>query len=289
MTNGNTINELLQSGICILKNAGIENEILDARALLCHILQKDNIYLSVHKDEVIDIELQKKYIDCIKRRSQNEPFAYITNSKEFMSLDFYVDKNVLIPRPDTEILVENVINLWSDKNKEYKILDLCTGSGAIAVSLAHYIPNCVITAVDISKPALEIALKNAKRHNVDNKIIFKEFDVLDDISRLGKFDIIVSNPPYISKNDVLTLESNVKDFEPSLALDGGNDGLDFYRNIIKYAPAMLDYNDVMAFEIGYDQAEDVSNLLKENFKEISILKDYSGNDRVITAKKRCDI
>ena len=276
MTNGNTINELLQSGICILKNAGIENEILDARALLCHILQKDNIYLSIHKDEVVDIELQKKYIDCIKRRSQNEPFAYITNSKEFMSLDFYVDKNVLIPRPDTEILVENVINLCLDKNKEYKIIDLCTGSGAIAVSLARYIDNCTVTAVDISKPALEIALKNAKKHNVERKIHFKEFDVLDDISRLGKFDI------------VLTLESNVKDFEPILALDGGYDGLDFYRNIIKYAPTMLETNGILAFEIGFDQAEDVSNLLKENFKEISILKDYSGNDRVISAKKRCD-
>lgn len=285
MTNGNTINKLLQNGISILKNAGIENEILDARALLCYILQKDNIYLNVHKDDIIDIELQNKYMDYIIRRSKKEPFAYITNSKEFMSLDFYVDKNVLIPRPDTEILVEKVINLCSDNDKEYRILDLCTGSGAIAVSLAHYIPNCVITAVDISEPALKIASKNAKKHNVQNKIVFREFDALGNISILEKFDIIVSNPPYISKCDVLTLESNVKDFEPILALDGGKDGLDFYRNIVRYAPDMLEYNGILAFEIGYDQANDVSKLLENNFKEISIINDYAGNDRVITAKK----
>ncbi len=286
MTNGKTIKEILLNGINVLKNAGIENANLDARAFLCNILDKDSIYLNIHKDDILNDKTIDLYMSYINRRSMDEPFAYITNSKEFMSLDFYVDKNVLIPRPDTEILVEYIIKYCENQKKHLKIIDLCTGSGAIAVSLANYIPNCTVTAIDISKSALEIAQKNAKTHCVTDKIDFKLFDVLGDIKELGEFDIIVSNPPYISKEEILNLESNVRDYEPTLALDGGNDGLDFYRNIIKHSTNMLNSNGTIALEIGYDQANDVVKLLKlHSFDDIKILKDYSGLDRVIIAKK----
>lgn len=286
MTNGKSIKEILQTGINILKNAGIENANLDARAFLRHVLGKDSIYLDIHKDDIVDDKIIDLYMSYIQRRSNDEPFAYIINSKEFMSLNFYVNENVLIPRPDTEILVEYIIEYCKNSNSDINIVDLCTGSGAIAVSLANYIPNCTVTAVDISKSALKIARKNADNHNVTKHISFGKFDVLNDISSLGKFDIIVSNPPYISKCDILTLDTTVKNYEPILALDGGDDGLMFYRNIVKHAPKMLNNGGIIALEIGYDQAEAVTELLKSDFKDIKVIKDYSGNNRVITAKLR---
>ena len=286
MTSGKTISELLQNGIEILNNTGIENANLDARAFLCHILNKDRIYLDIHKNDIIDSENANLYMNYIERRKSDEPFAYIINSKEFMSLDFYVDKNVLIPRPDTEILVEYVIDYCKKENRDKKIIDLCTGSGAIAVSIAKYVQNCNITGVDISDDALNIAFKNSHNHKVDRRVLFEKFDVLDDISKLGKFDVVVSNPPYIRKKDVLQLDNTVKDYEPLLALDGGEDGLIFYRNIIKHAPKMLNDNGIIALEIGFDQADDVTKMLKDiSFKNVSVLKDYSGNDRVVIAKK----
>lgn len=286
MTNGKSIKEILQKGINLLKNSGIENANLDARAFLRHILGKESIYLDIHKEDILDDIIIDLYMNYIKRRCNNEPFAYIVNTKEFMSLDFYVDKNVLIPRPDTEILVEYIINYCKNIKHNINIIDLCTGSGAIAVSLASYIPNCTVTAIDISESALEIAQKNAHTHNVNERILFKKYDVLSDISKLGKFDIIVSNPPYISKNDISSLDTTVKDFEPILALDGGYDGLLFYRNIIKYAPKTLKSGGIIACEIGYNQAESVTELLKSEFQGINVLKDYSGNDRVATANLR---
>lgn len=201
-----------------------------------------------------------------------------------MKLDFYVDENVLIPRVDTEILVEEVIdNCNKNEEREYKILDLCTGSGIVGISLAKYIKNCEVVCADISKKALEIAEKNAKNNNVDNiKFIYSNmFSNIKD-----KFDIIVSNPPYIKREVIEELEKEVQN-EPHIALDGGIDGLDFYKIIANQAYNYLNENGGLFLEIGYDQKEEVTNLLKdsEKFGKIYSKKDLYGNDRIVVAYK----
>lgn len=201
-----------------------------------------------------------------------------------MKLDFYVDENVLIPRSDTEILVEEVINQYNkNEEREYKILDLCTGSGIVGISLAKYIKNCEVVCADISKKALEIAEKNAKNNNVDN-IKFMYSNMFSNIK--DKFDIIVSNPPYIKRKVIEELEKEVQN-EPHIALDGGIDGLDFYKIIANQAYNYLNENGGLFLEIGYDQKEEVTNLLKdsEKFGKIYSKKDLYGNDRIVVARR----
>ena len=197
-----------------------------------------------------------------------------------MKLSFYVDENVLIPRPDTEILVEEAISICK-KNNYTKILDLCTGSGAIAVSLAKYLENVDITAVDISNNALKIAKRNARSNNVEEKITFIESDLFDNLSN-NKYDIIVSNPPYIKKEEINYLDKEVKR-EPRLALDGGMDGLDFYRKIAQNAFKYLNNKGTLCLEIGFNQKEKVINLLKKEGKYTNIYckKDLGQNDRCL--------
>ena len=198
-------------------------------------------------------------------------------------MNFFVDENVLIPRQDTEILVEEVIKI-ANKNNSIKILDLCTGSGAIAVSLAKYIENSEITAVDISEKALGIAKRNAKINKVENKITFVKSDLFNNLAN-NKFDIIVSNPPYIKKQTIKTLEKQVQK-EPLIALDGGEDGLDFYKKIIKNAYIFLKYNGYLCFEIGYDQKQEVIDLIVKEEKYINTYskKDLYDNDRIVITK-----
>ena len=227
--------------------------------------------------------LVNKYNEDIDKIINHIPLQYITNHQEFMKLDFYVDENVLIPRSDTEILVEEVINQCSkNEEKQYKILDLCTGSGIVGISLAKYIKNCEVVCADISKKALEIANKNAKNNNVNNiKFIYSNmFSNIKD-----KFDIIVSNPPYIKREVIEELEKEVQN-EPHIALDGGIDGLDFYKIIINQAYDYLNDTGGLFLEIGYDQREEVTNLLKRSgkFGNIYSKKDLYDNDRVIVTK-----
>lgn len=202
-----------------------------------------------------------------------------------MKLDFYVDENVLIPRADTEILAEEVINNCNRNKKDrYKILDLCTGSGIVGISLAKYIKNCEVVCVDISKKALEIAEKNAKNNEVDKQITFLTSDLLEGLPK-EKYDIIVSNPPYIKREIIRTLEEEVQK-EPLMALDGGWDGLDFYRKIIHQADEYLKYGGYLCLEIGYDQKIDVIELIEQEEKYVDTYckKDLYGNDRVIITK-----
>ena len=218
------------------------------------------------------------------RLVNGEPIQYITNMQEFMKLKFYVDNRVLIPQPDTEILVENVIsiveNIQKDCQKEIKILDLCTGSGIIGVCLKKNLQNVKVHASDISECALDVAKKNSIQNNVD--ISFIKSDLFDNINE--KFDVIVSNPPYIESSTLEGLSMEVKN-EPKIALDGGKDGLDFYRKIIKEAPNFLNKSGYLSLEIGYNQKDAVEKLLKTyKYKDIQIKKDLSNIDRVIISE-----
>lgn len=255
---------------------------LDVEILLQKALGNvDRLYIHLNLEKVLSEEEDNLFLKLINERLNNRPIAYIVGNREFMGLDFYVQEGVLIPRPDTEILVEEVIEIGKNKD-EIEILDIGTGSGAITVSLAKYLDNANLTSVDISEIALEVGKKNAISNNVDNKIEFIKSNLFTEIDKNKKFDIIVSNPPYIRKKDVETLESQVKDFEPYTALEGGEDGLDFYRKITEQAKLYLKENGVLAYEVGHDQSEDVSKLMEINgYTNIYTKKDLQGIDRVV--------
>ena len=267
----------------LLKDNNIENASNIARILLANLLNKSKEYLVINDKEELKEELVEKYNKYLKQIIDGYPLQYITHNQEFMKLNFYVDENVLIPQPDTEILVEEVINICDNecKNKDIKILDLCTGSGAIAISLGKYIQNSEITAIDISKEALEVATKNAETNEV--KIKFIKSNMFENIS--DKYDIIVSNPPYIETKVISKLPKEVQN-EPRLALDGGADGLDFYREIAQNAYKYSETNGFLVMEIGYNQKDTVIEILsnENKYKNIECIKDLDNNDRVIKAQ-----
>lgn len=267
-------------------NKSIETPRLDAEVLLCDVLGCERIFLVINKDKNLSKSEYEQFSSYILRRAQNEPVSYIIGKREFMSLEFNVQKGILVPRPDTEILVEKIIDIY--KNRSAKILDLCTGSGAIAVSLAYYLKDSTVIAVDKYDICVKTATENSKKHSVSNRVHVIKADVLDDFSVDEQIDCIVSNPPYIKSEVLTTLPSDVKDYEPDYALDGGSDGLIFYRKIAEYASNKLDSCGLLAFEIGFDQGESVSKIIEEtgNFVNIEVSKDLAGLDRVITAEKR---
>ena len=278
-----TISELIKKGMIELKNGNIEEPKLKARLLMQYVLNKSRQYVIVNDREELDNIKEKQYLEEIKILKKGVPIEHITHQKEFMKLSFFVDKNVLIPRQDTEILVEEVINI-AKKNNAKKILDLCTGSGAIAVSLAKYLPQVEITAIDISNDALKIAKKNAISNNVQNQITFISSDMFTNLGE-EKFDIIVSNPPYIKTNVIKNLDIQVQN-EPYIALDGGKDGLDFYKKIINESYQYLKYNGYLCLEIGFDQKIDVIELIEniERFTGTYSKKDLFDNDRIIVTR-----
>ena len=278
-----TIKQAITKGMIMLKSNNVESPKLKARLLLQYVLDKPRQYIIVYDNKEIDKQQQWQYFVNIEKLTKGIPLQHITHRQEFMKMDFFVDENVLIPRSDTEILVEEVIKI-AQKYNSPRILDLCTGSGAIAVSLAKYMQESDITATDISKNALNIAKLNAKSNNVENKITFIESDLFDKI-RKEKYDIIVSNPPYIKKEIINKLQKEVQN-EPKIALDGGYDGLDFYRKIINTSYEYLKYNGYLCLEIGYDQKEEVLQLIENEKKYVDsyCLKDLCQNDRVIVAR-----
>ncbi len=277
-----TIKESLNQAVIMLKNENIDAPKNKARAILETTLKKSREYIMIYDNKEIKIEERALYIKNIKRLIQGEPLQYITGKQEFMKLNFLVTKDVLIPRQDTEILVQEVIKLAKNINNP-QILDLCTGSGAIAVSVAKYVENTKITATDISKPALEIARKNAEFNGVKNNIEFIESNLFAKLKE-KKFDIIVSNPPYIETATIKTLSKDVQN-EPRLALDGGKDGLDFYRKISEKAPEYLNRQGFLCLEIGYNQKKAVKQILENKKRYINIYskKDLCENDRIIVA------
>ena len=267
---------------------------LDVELLLSNVLgYDDRIQLIMNYEKILEENQFKKFISLFEKRMNKMPMAYIFNEKEFMGFNFYVDENVLIPRPDTELIVEELIyhiNKLTPKNKDLKVLDMCVGSGAIIISSAKLIndkDNVSLYAVDISKEALSISKKNALNLNADN-ITFIQSDLfssknLDPLK--GKLDIIVSNPPYIKEDVIESLESDVKNFEPMIALSGGQSGMDFYNKIIEDSREFLKLDGILIFESGHDQAEDIIFKMKEcGFTDIYSKKDIQGFDRMVAGK-----
>lgn len=254
---------------------------IDAKVLLKFILKKDNTYIIANANKEMSRDEENELQESIQKIKDGFPLQYITHNQEFMGINFEVNQNVLIPQPDTEILVENTIGLvlgnkslenQENSKKTTRILDLCTGSGAIAISLKKYLPDVKIFASDISEKALEVARKNAKNNNVE--IEFIKSDMFENIHE--KFDIIVSNPPYIKSEEIEKLSKEVQN-EPKLALDGGKDGLKFYKIISREIKNYLKENGTLLMEIGYDEANEVMKL----FENSTCIKDYANNDRVI--------
>ena len=278
-----TIRETIRKGMIELKSNGINEPNLKARLLMQFILNKPRQYLLVYDNQTLTLRQEVDYFKAIKKVSNGIPLQHITHMQEFMKMNFYVNEDVLIPRPDTETLVEEVIKIAKKINAK-KILDLCTGSGAIAVSLAKYIEGSNITAVDISSKALRVAKLNGKNNEVENQITFVESDLFKEMAK-EKYDMIVSNPPYIKREMIKTLDKEVQK-EPKMALDGGYDGLDFYRKIIHQSYEYLKFNGYLCLEIGYDQKIDVIELIEneEKYVDTYCKKDLYGNDRVIITK-----
>lgn len=277
-----TIKEALNYSIDKLKQENVEEPFSKTKIVIANTLNVNKEYLIINENEILNNEQIDRIKSSIDKLIQGIPLQYITNLQEFMGLDFYVDENVLIPQPDTEILVEEAICILKNIEKP-KILDLCTGSGAIAISIAKNINAKTITASDISNKALNVAKVNCKKNNVDNiKLI--ESDLFENITE--RFDIIVSNPPYIESNVIKTLTKEVQN-EPKLALDGGKNGLDFYRRIIDEASEFLEPNGYLCLEIGYNQKDKVINLMEKSKKYSNIYskKDFCNNDRIVVCQK----
>lgn len=272
------IKEILLKSNIILKENNIEDSIIKTRILLSYLLNKNKEYLLIHDEEEIPKEIEEKFFSNLEKLKNNYPIQYIINKQEFMGFEFFVNENVLIPQPDTEILVEEVISII---NKENKILDLCTGSGAIGISIGKIKSNMQIYLSDISDKALVVASKNSEKLEVKTNII--KSNLFENINE--KFDIIVSNPPYIETEVIKNLDKEVQT-EPMLALDGGEDGLDFYRKIAKEAKNYLIENGILALEIGYNQKLAVIEILQnEGYKNIYSKRDYGDNDRIVIARK----
>lgn len=280
-----TIEKLLKGGIEIIKQREFNSPLLDAELILCNLLQKDRIYLHLNRKEEVNEDVAEKFYQLAAKRNEGYPLQYMINSQEFMGIEFYVQEGVLVPRPDTETLVEKVISIVKNRytNREIKIIDIGTGSGAIGISLAYYLKNSKVTAIDVSDIAIETANKNIEKLNLSNIKTVKG-DVFEEIFGNEKYHIVVSNPPYIERDAISKLQREVSVFEPKLALDGGIDGLDYYRRIVEVFKKIHEKDAVLAVEIGYEQKEAVEEILRgaELFKTIETDNDLSGNDRVVT-------
>ena len=260
----------------------IEAPRLEAEILLAFYLKIDRIKLIIDHDKQISDREAEEFKQLIDRRAAREPSAYIIGKKNFMSLDFIVDRSVLIPRPETELLAENVLK--SKVQSPKSILDIGTGSGVIAVCLARYLPDAKVIGIDTSAEALAIAQKNAERHQVADRCQFMRSDLFSNIK--GKFNLIVSNPPYIPSADFEGLEPEVRDWEPRGALDGGPDGLTYIKQLIDKSPICLNPEGRLTFEFGFGQSKKIRKLLEENgaYRDIQIIKDYAGIDRIASAQ-----
>ena len=257
---------------------------LDGEVLLSHVLGKDRIYLYTHYDQPLIQEELDAFRPLVQERAKGHCVAAIIGEKDFMGLTFKVNDKVLIPRPDTETLIEHVLGTYQ-KDSKVRILDVCTGPGTILLSLLHYLPNACGVGLEISTDALTVAEENRERFNLNDRVQLLESDMFSALDgKAEKYDLIVSNPPYIRTGDAKLLSQDVLN-EPYIALFGGEDGLEFYRILAKKCGTYLKPQGRIAFEIGYDQAEEVKSLLKEasHYSNIQCIADLGGNNRVVTA------
>ncbi|MDB9760450.1 peptide chain release factor N(5)-glutamine methyltransferase [Pelagibacteraceae bacterium] len=275
------ISQLLDLGSKTLRNNKVQTHKLDAELVLSNLLKKERENLIINYDKKVSKNIVNSFNKLINRRSTKEPLAYILKNKEFWSKNFFVNKNTLIPRPETELLCENIIKIFYNKNPY--ILDIGTGTGCILLSILSDIKNAKGIGVDISSKAVAVAKKNSNNLGLNSRVKFFTSS-LDDIKNY-KFDLIVSNPPYIKTSDIKNLSDDVRKFEPKIALDGGKDGLDVIKKIIYKSKTILKKFGLLALEIGYGQHYKVSQILKEQgFKEDLLVKDYRDNTRCIFAK-----
>lgn len=273
-----TYREAVEFGTKCLTDAGVPDAALDAWYLLQMVCRIERSYYYVHGEEDITQDAQKEYEIAVQKRAEHIPLQYIIGEQEFMGLRFKVNSNVLIPRQDTETLVEQVLKIVKPG---MKVLDLCTGSGCVLISVLKNAPELTGMGSDISKTALLVAKENAKLHEVDAEWV--RSDLFDNITET--FDVIMANPPYIPTGGILSLMPEVRDFEPENALDGGTDGLDFYRKIAGQVKDYLNPGGYVYMEIGYDQGEAVSELMRNaGFTEVEVIKDLARNDRVVKGK-----
>ncbi|MEE1078630.1 MAG: peptide chain release factor N(5)-glutamine methyltransferase [Agathobacter sp.] len=273
-----TYREAIALGEKILSMAKIEDAKNDAWLLLSMACKIDHTYYYVHMDEDLTVEQTKEYESLVKKRAERIPLQYITGEQEFMGFTFHVNSSVLVPRQDTETLVEEAIKVI---RPGMKVLDMCTGSGCILISIMKNVPDIEGLGCDISKQALIVAKENAKLNEVSAN--FERSDLFENV--METYDVIVSNPPYIPTEEILTLMPEVSQFEPMQALDGREDGLYFYRKIVKECRNYLKPNGMILFEIGHDQGKAVSEMLTyAGFKEVSVVKDLAKNDRVVIGK-----
>ena len=294
------VKEMLTMGEKQLMDSDIADATRDCKILYCYMMDIPFSKIILEYQEVLQDRLCDKYFELIDRRSKGEPVQYIMGSQEFMGLEFIVNENVLIPRQDTETLVEDALEIINTgtlrgedmdvKRKEWDILDLCTGSGAIGVSLARIANKVNVTCSDISEGAIKVAKENAQKHGVAKSVKFEQGDFFKPFSkhfRKQKFDMIISNPPYIKSSIIPTLQKEVCEHEPLSALDGGESGLDFYERIVSGVGSHLRKSGVLLLEIGHDQGEAVSGLLSRNgeFTSIRVLRDLAQRDRIVFAKK----
>ncbi|MBF1141593.1 MAG: peptide chain release factor N(5)-glutamine methyltransferase [[Eubacterium] sulci] len=294
------VKEMLTMGEKQLMDSDIADATRDCKILYCYMMDIPFSKIILEYQEVLQDRLCDKYFELIDRRSKGEPVQYIMGSQEFMGLEFIVNENVLIPRQDTETLVEDALEIINTgtlrgedmdvKRKEWDILDLCTGSGAIGVSLARIANKVNVTCSDISEGAIKVAKENAQKHGVAKSVKFEQGDLFKPFSkhfRKQKFDMIISNPPYIKSSVIPTLQKEVCEHEPISALDGGESGLDFYERIVSGVGSHLRKSGVLLLEIGHDQGEAVSGPLSRNgeFTSIRVLKDLANRDRIVFAKK----
>lgn len=282
-----TIDKLLEIGTKTLKEVNIDTARLDATILLGHVIGKDRVYLLTHGDEKVSNDDKKKYLQLIEDRKNKMPIKYITHSAEFMGIELYVEKGVLIPRGDTEVLVEEVLK-HINEDESLNVCDLCSGSGAIGIALADFRKYINVDSIDYFEIPEKVTLKNIEKCNLEDRMTFIKSDLLKEVINLGKkYDIVVSNPPYIKEEEIKTLMDDVKDYEPHTALSGGDDGLIFYRRIVSESKEVLKGKGILAFEIGYDQGEDVKKLMEDNnFENVKVIKDLAGLDRVVIGNLR---
>ena len=274
--------------------AGITNARLDAQALLCHTLGTDRAWLLAHIQEALDEASRALFERAVDRRTLREPLQYILGRQEFWGLDFIVTRDVLIPRPETELIIEAALKLVPNKDARLTVLDLCTGSGCIAVSLAKELTSARIFASDKSEEALNVARENARRHGVADRVRFLEGDLfgsLEELDLRGRVDIMVSNPPYIPSGEFSALQPEVRDYEPRMALIAGQNGTEIHQRIIDEAPGFLGSKNALILEMGIGQAGALVQIVREagTYDDPIILKDLAGIERVMIAQKRSRI